>query len=91
VHSAAPRSQRRPSQANCARPDTGKLALTIQSAIEDTHGFFAPVMVITAADLAAIVRENPLLNVAVDPARHLVAFVAHARELQLHAASNVSS
>jgi uncharacterized protein (DUF1697 family) len=37
--------------------------------------------VLTAADLAAIVRDNPLLHVAVDPARHLVAFVAHPRSL----------
>ena len=65
----------------CARPNTGKLALAIQTAIVDKHGFSAPVMVVTAADLAAIVRENPLLHIAVDPARHLVAFVAHPRSL----------
>jgi uncharacterized protein (DUF1697 family) len=65
----------------CTRPNTGKLALAIQSAIVDKHGFSAPVMVVTAADLAAIVRENPLLHIAVDPARHLVAFVAHPRSL----------
>jgi uncharacterized protein (DUF1697 family) len=65
----------------CTRPNTGKLALTIQSAIEDAHGFSTSVTVVTAADLAAIVRDNPLLHVAVDPARHLVAFVAHPRSL----------
>ena len=65
----------------CTRPNTGKLALAIQSAIVDKHGFSALVMVVTAADLAAIVRENPLLHIAVDPARHLVAFVAHPRSL----------
>jgi uncharacterized protein (DUF1697 family) len=65
----------------CARPNTGKLALAIQNAIEDAHGFSASVMVVTAADLAAIVRENPLRHVALDPARHLVAFVAHPRSL----------
>ena len=31
--------------------------------------------------LAAIVHENPLPRIAVDPARHLVAFVAHPRSL----------
>jgi uncharacterized protein (DUF1697 family) len=65
----------------CTRPNAGKLALSIQSAIADTCGFSVPVTVVTATDLAAIVRENPLLNVAVDPAKHLVAFVAHRRSL----------
>jgi uncharacterized protein (DUF1697 family) len=65
----------------CTRPNTGKLALTIQNAIADTCGFSAPVTVITAKDLAAIVRDNPLLRIAVDPAKHLVAFVAHPRSL----------
>ncbi len=65
----------------CTRPNTGKLALAIQSAIADAHGFSASVTVITAADLTAIVSENPLLHLAVDPARHLVAFVAHPRSL----------
>jgi uncharacterized protein (DUF1697 family) len=36
--------------------------------------------VVTATDLAAIIRENPLLPVA-DPAKHLVEFVAHPRSL----------
>jgi uncharacterized protein (DUF1697 family) len=65
----------------CTRPNTGKLALSIQNAIADTCGFSAKVVVITAEDLAAIVRENPLLRIATDPARHLVAFVAHPRML----------
>jgi uncharacterized protein (DUF1697 family) len=65
----------------CARPNTGKLALTIQTAIADTCGFSASVTVITAANLAAIILENPLLHVAVDPAKHLVAFVTHPRSL----------
>jgi uncharacterized protein (DUF1697 family) len=65
----------------CARPNTSKLALTIQKAIEDTCGFSASVMVVTAANLAAIIRENPLLHIAKDPSKHLVAFVAHPRSL----------
>jgi uncharacterized protein (DUF1697 family) len=65
----------------CDRPNTGKLALTIQTAIADTCGFTASVTVVTAANLAAIILENPLLHVAVDPAKHLVAFVAHPRSL----------
>jgi uncharacterized protein (DUF1697 family) len=65
----------------CTRPNPGQLALTIQNAIADSCGFSASVMVITATDLAAIVRGNPLLHIAVDPAKHLVAFVAHPRAL----------
>jgi uncharacterized protein (DUF1697 family) len=61
----------------CARPNTGKMSITIQNAIAATCGFTAPVMVVTAADLAAIIRDNPLLDLAVDPARHLVAFAAY--------------
>ncbi len=65
----------------CARPNTGKLALSIQNAIADTCGFPVPVTVVTATDLAAIIRENTLLPVAADPAKHLVAFVTHPRSL----------
>src|SRR5258707_2470437 len=65
----------------CTRPNTGKLALSIQNAIADTCGFSVPVTVVTATDLAAIIRENPLLPVAVDPAKYLVAFVAHPSSL----------
>jgi len=36
---------------------------------------------VTAANLAVIVRENPLLRVAKDPSKHLVAFVGHSRVL----------
>jgi uncharacterized protein (DUF1697 family) len=60
----------------CARPNPAKLALAIQAAISDKCGFSASVTVLTAMNLAAIIRENPLLKVAKDPARHLVAFVA---------------
>ena len=65
----------------CGRANTGQLALAIQNAIADTCGFSASVTVITAANLAAIVRDNPLLGVVKDPSRHLVAFVAHPRAL----------
>jgi uncharacterized protein (DUF1697 family) len=65
----------------CSRPNTLKLALTIQKAIADAYGFSAAVTVVTATTLAVIIRENPLLQVVKDPARHLVAFVAHPRLL----------
>lgn len=65
----------------CARPNVGKLALTIQNAIADRCGISASVAVVTATTLASIVRENPLLPVVKDPSRHLVAFVSHPRSL----------
>jgi uncharacterized protein (DUF1697 family) len=65
----------------CARPNGAKLALGIQGAIADRAGFSAAVTVVKASALADIVRENPLLRIAVDPARHLVAFVTHPRSL----------
>jgi uncharacterized protein (DUF1697 family) len=58
------------------RPNTNKLALTIESAIQSTCGFLATVVVVTAADLNAIIRADPLLRVARDSSKHLVAFVA---------------
>jgi uncharacterized protein (DUF1697 family) len=65
----------------CPRPNVRKLSVAIEAAIAAACGFSVSVMVMTAADLAAIIGENPLLNMAKDPARHLVAFVAHARHL----------
>jgi uncharacterized protein (DUF1697 family) len=62
----------------CSRPDPGKLALALQNAIIEAHGFSAPVAVVTAKDLQVIVRENPLLHLATDPARHMVAFARQA-------------
>lgn len=59
-----------------ARGDTARLAAAIEAAIAARCGFASRVVVVTAADLAAIVRENPLLDVATNPSRLLVAFVA---------------
>jgi uncharacterized protein (DUF1697 family) len=44
----------------------------IESAMTESLGVSARVMVITAADLDAIVAANPLLDVATDPSRFLV-------------------
>jgi uncharacterized protein (DUF1697 family) len=57
-------------------PDAGRHALAIRAGIARELGLAVPVVVVTAADLAAILRENPLHEVAVDPAKHLVAFVS---------------
>src|SRR5438552_8631506 len=54
---------------------TGDQALRIQNAIAAKLGVSARVSVVTAAELAAIVRENPLHSVAGDPSRFLAAFV----------------
>ena len=59
-----------------SRPNVGKLARAIGAGIEEQCGFSAATVVITAADLDAIVRENPLRVVARDPAKYLVAFVS---------------
>ncbi len=57
------------------RPSVTRLAAAIEAAIQSTHRFSTAVAVISAADLDSIVRQNPLLKMATDPARHLVAFV----------------
>ena len=63
------------------RPNTAKLAAGIEAAITAKCGFSAMVTVITALELASIIDEYPLLNVAEDDSRHLVAFVVHPKLL----------
>ena len=63
------------------RPDTAALARAIGGALASAAGIAAPVTVVTAGDLAAIVRDNPLVHAAKDPARHLVAFAPQAASL----------
>jgi uncharacterized protein (DUF1697 family) len=65
----------------CKRPNVAKIAAGIEAAIGAACGFSAAVTVITAQQLDRIVEENPLLQVAHDPARHLVAFVTHPKHL----------
>lgn len=52
------------------------MAADIEAAITRECEFSAPVIVATAADLRAIVKANPLHDIADDPSRYLVAFVA---------------
>jgi uncharacterized protein (DUF1697 family) len=52
------------------------LAARIQKAIAAKTGVTARVTVVSADELATIVRENSLLDVATDPSRLLVAFLA---------------
>lgn len=60
---------------------------SLASAIEDnlvaTTGFSARVTVLAATDLAGIVEENPLLEVATNPSRLLVALFRDPADLQL--------
>jgi uncharacterized protein (DUF1697 family) len=63
------------------RPNTAKLSAGIEAAIMAKCGFSAMVTVITALELASIIDENPLLKIAEDHSRHLVAFVVHPRLL----------
>ena len=59
-----------------ARPNAGKIGASVDKALQAKHGFSAVVIVLTAAELNAVIRANPLLELATDPAKHLVAFVA---------------
>ena len=63
------------------RSSVAKISAGIQAAIAEKCGFAASVMVLTAEHLDCIIDENPLLRMANDPARHLVAFVADAKHL----------
>ena len=63
------------------RPNVAKISSGIQAAITKKCGFTVSVMVVTAENLGLIIRENPLMRLAKDPARHLVAFVADAKHL----------
>lgn len=54
---------------------TGELAAEIEAALASRFGFPVPVVVQTAAGLAAIVAENPLPHAEREPSKFLVAFV----------------
>src|SRR5260370_30357490 len=64
------------------RRNVRKISSGIEAAITASCGFSANVMVITAQELDCIIEENPLLRLANEPSRHLVAFVGHAGHLE---------
>ena len=64
------------------RAEVVKTALAIETAISARCGFSASVAVISAKTLDDIIEENPLSRLATDPAKQLVAFVAHPKLLQ---------
>lgn len=61
---------------DAARPNTGRIAATIETSLCERFGFSAHTIVLTAADLASVIRENGLSSACRDPARLLVAFAA---------------
>jgi uncharacterized protein (DUF1697 family) len=50
------------------------LVADLEKAIEKEFGFAVPVVVRTAAEIAAVISGDPLATVATDPARYLVTF-----------------
>lgn len=62
------------------RPNTAKIAKDLEAAIVKKCGFSAAVMVVTAADLDAIIDANPAKKVE-DESKFLVAFVQDATVL----------
>ncbi len=62
------------------KPDKGDAAARIEKALAEELGVTARIVVLTAAEIATIVRDNPLLEVADDPARLLVAVLSKPAE-----------
>jgi uncharacterized protein (DUF1697 family) len=54
---------------------TALAASSIESALVERTGIQAAVLVVSVEDLRTIAKENPLLDVATDPARLLVTFL----------------
>ncbi len=61
---------------DAAHTGTEKLAREIEAAIAARFGFAVKVVVISAADFAAVVDENPLRGIITNPSRFLVAFTS---------------
>jgi len=73
---------------DAAHSGTVKLAREIEAAIAERFGFAVSVVVISAADFAAVVDENPLRGIITNPSRFLVAFTARPATLAKAAALN---
>jgi len=56
--------------------DTAKAAARIEKALVEKTGISARVLVVSAQDLAAVMKENPFLKIADNHSRLLVAFLA---------------
>jgi uncharacterized protein (DUF1697 family) len=60
-----------------------RIGRAIEGALTERHGMSARVTVLTAAELARIVEENPLGKIARDPTRLFVAFPVDPADLAL--------
>ena len=58
------------------------LARKIERALSERHGFSASTVVISAAELDEIIESNPLVSIAVDSSKHLVAFAPDADRMK---------
>jgi uncharacterized protein (DUF1697 family) len=68
---------------NSPRTPPAKSAASIERAISTKLGFSANVVVLSASELAGTVKENPLGNVATNPARLLVTFLKNPEDRNL--------
>jgi len=59
----------------------------LEQALEKEFGFAVPVVLRTRDELAAVVRRNPLREVASDPAKHVVVFCGAKAAVDLDAAA----
>jgi uncharacterized protein (DUF1697 family) len=59
-----------------SRASPERIAREVNAVIKERFGFDITVLVRSRAELADVVRRNPLSKVAVDPKRHLVTFLA---------------
>ena len=59
------------------RDDPSRSAARIERAMSTRLGVSARIIVLAAADFSSVVRENPLSEIADDPARLLVAFLSN--------------
>ncbi len=57
------------------RRTPGMLATELHQEVQRRFGISSRVIVVTANDLSAVIRENPLTSMVDDPSRFLVAFV----------------
>jgi uncharacterized protein (DUF1697 family) len=59
-----------------SRASPERIAREVNAVIKERFGFDITVLVRSRAELADVVRRNPLSKVAVDPKRHLVTFLS---------------
>jgi uncharacterized protein (DUF1697 family) len=60
-----------------AKPGIAEITAQVEAGIKRKFGFHSSVVVVTAGELRAIIKENNILEVGLNPSRLLVAFVAN--------------